>query len=1269
VSGPPTGGAAAALGTASRALALPGATPVLEPRDSDAFVRETQARLAAFVPGLQPAPTGEGAALTQVYARYLKALADRINQAPDKNKLRFFELLGVELLPPQAARAPVVFTALASVGDSRVPAATRVGATVAGRDDPLVFETEQAIALAAGHLAQVVSLWPGKDAYADHSAALLRGTPFTLFDALVPVRHELYLAHDVHVALSGTSTVEVRLEIATPATTPLTLAWEYWDGDTWRAFKTFVPAGAAADADSVDGTNGLTRSGTIRLVSDCATTAPTAIDAITARWIRARTTIPLVPAASEVMAQVDRITLRTVVDRQLPVASCAALAESAGIIADAAYAGETKLDLTKAVQPLGTRPQLGSTFLISCEEIFAKPGAEVTLCFRKVLTPEEKADQQGADFELDVVAAQKLVLDAARADANALLRALRAVRAVRAPALVLIPTDAQLDTARDTVIAARDALTAQGIAGIQPLAQAAQELIVLLNMVVAGVDYPGSTLWDFLLGSLGGLIDSDIFGSFDAFRTLNDARIKDSAAREKESAQFDGAALNALEQLTPMSAAMAAGATLPTMTDPVVAWEYWNGRRWATLAVAGAATARTFRSNGPVTFTVPDDIEPSVINGVTGRWIRARVTSGGYGLVRVVSWKDAASGKMNFYPIVEYRPPTIEVVRLGYLWRSAPAFPEHALTYNDFRFTDVSANAQGLGDVFEPFSPVDDRTPALYLGFDRTLPADLVSLYLDIEEVVGETSGPALTWEYYDGSAWRALRVTDDTGDLALPGMAAALWPGVPELPSAIVLQAAASTVRVQDARQGARFAAGDELYLSTPDGAGELVTVQSIDGDTLTLAAPLLKSYTRAAIGIAPLPRFGDPRTWIRARLTSDGEPRRSVVDGIYLNATWAAQLQTIENETLGSSSGQPDQVFFARSIPVLEGETLEVRELVGERAHVEEPVLRAELARAGVPDEDIRIVTDPRTGHTTELWVRWRPRPNLLFSAPGAREYAVERTRGRILFGGGAHGLVPPGGTDNIRLRRYRSGGGVIGNVGARAITQLLAGVLVEGVFNPRAAEGGADGEPLTRVLRRAPHTIRHRRQAITLADYEDLALEASPAVAVARALPTTQPSGRFAPGWVTVRIIPQSSDARPMPSFELRQRVREFLAERAPAAIASRITVMPPEYLAVGVDAVVSPIDPAAAGTVRDAVTGALSRFLHPLTGGPWGDGWPFGRAVYLSDVAALLEAVPGLDFVESLALLVDGVHMGERVSVPAERLVVAGPLGITFSGGEG
>ncbi|MDB4881912.1 MAG: hypothetical protein JWL95_678 [Gemmatimonadetes bacterium] len=1175
------------------------ATPLLDARDVDAIARAVLARIPAYVPGWRPATRGAGDAVVQVYARYLKTLADRINQAPDKNALALFDLLGIELLPAQAARTPVVFTAMPSVGDSRVAEGTRVGAKVEGRAEPLVFETERAIALVAAKLTDVVTLWPARDAYADHSAAAVAGTPFTLYEPLRPVPHALYLAHDVQLALVGRSTVEVRLELTNAGAAPISLVWEYWDGSLWRAFKAFRSAASASASDSLDGSLGLTRSGIVRLVADCAETAPTSVHGIEARWIRARTVDPLIVEPGTELAEVDRITLSTVIDRSLPTTDCAALPESAGIIADQAYAGETKLDLTKTVQPFGARPQLGSVFYLADEEILSKAGAEVTLCFRKVITPEEKADQQGADLELDVAVAQKLVVDGVRKEAQAVLALESAIESL-VPSKKL-PVGLSLKVT--AVGVANSAVLAQGINAIKGLQQAVEDLRAALDPLKGELEAASPTIFDPLANFpfIGFATQNELANGLVDLINHNQPRLANGANRVNKGIEHLRDSLLQLEELTPFSAGMAAGAKLPAMDAPQLAWEYWNGSRWATLAVNASAQVRTFRATGSVTFRVPDDIDAKSLNGVSARWIRARLVAGGYGLVRIVTWRDADTGKLNFYPMVEYRPPTLEVVRLGYRWRSPEVAPQHCLAYNDFHYLDVTDNAAARGDAFAPIAPVADRTPALYLGFDAPLPADLVSLYLDISEVLGETDGPPIAWEYWDGAEWLPLRAQDDTRGLALPGMCTLLYPGV--------------------------------------------------------------------APGTPPLARFGTPRTWVRARLESDREPRRSVMQRISLNAAWAAQLQTFENEQLGGSNGQPDQVFFARSIPVLEGETLEVRELSGARAAVEEPVLRLELERAGVPSTDVRAVRDPRTGKTTELWVRWHPTPNLLFALPGTRAYAIERTRGRLLFGGRAHGMIPTAGTDNIRLSSYRAGGGVAGNVARGSVNQLLAGVLAQSVSNVRDAEGGADGETVEQLLERAPASLRDRRQAVTAADYESMALEASPAVAVARALPTTHPSGRYAPGWVTVKIVPQSADPRPMPSFELRQQVQRSLAQRAPAAIARHIAVIPPTYLAVGVQAVLAPVDASAAGPVLATVQAALRSFLHPLTGGPEGEGWPFGRDVFISDVASLLESIAGVDYVETLTLLLDGTPVGDHVSVPVDRMVVAGALLVTLSGRRG
>jgi hypothetical protein len=468
---------------------------------------------------------------------------------------------------------------------------------------------------------------------------------------------------------------------------------------------------------------------------------------------------------------------------------------------------------------------------------------------------------------------------------------------------------------------------------------------------------------------------------------------------------------------------------------------------------------------------------------------------------------------------------------------------------------------------------------------------------------------------------------------------------------------------------EAAKFQPGDQIDIRQ-DKISDMAIVKQVTGDVIVLETPLTNSYTSGTISLAALPRFGTPRDWMRARLKADGAPAASHIHGIHLNATWAVQVQTINDEVLGSGTGQPQQSFFCTQTPVLPGEHIEVRELEGARAAVEWPILQEELRARGLTEDSVRLVFEPRTGNVSEVWIRWQPRPHFFFSGPDDRHYVVERARGRVMFGDSQHGRMPPVGANTIRARRYQAGGGLAGNVPAKTITQLLGTVpFVQSVHNPRAADGGADGETPEAVRTRGPQTLRHRGRALAARDYEALAREASPGIAAARALPATAPNGRPAPGWVTVIIVPQSQDPRPQPSFELRRQVHAYLTARAPATLApERVAIIGPTYLPIGVEAVVTPRDLGEAGVVEERVLVALAGFLHPLTGGPEGHGWPLGRDVYLSDVAAILEAVDGVDYVKELRLLQHDVPQGEQVIVPPDRMVVAGALRIEMQATE-
>jgi Baseplate J-like protein len=1024
---------------------IPPLTLTVDSRNAAQFVQELRRQRPGFVPEWLPGDAGADAAILQIAARYLQATAWRLNHAPNKNKLAFFEMLGFQLLPARPSRAPMVFRLNDNAADLHLPAGTRVGAPPPpGSSNQIIFETETPGGLSTAKLQQVFSFWPGRDQYIDHSDASQAGQPFQLFlkSALQNGPHALYLGHDTLLALAGTSQVLVHCELTVPGTAPLDIVWEYWDGQIWREFLFMRPQCSDETVAKPDTTAGLTRrSGSFTLKTDGATTAKTTVNGINTFWVRGRLTAPLVPDASRILPQVDSIKLAT------------QMSQPTALKLDKAFADQAAVDLTKAFYPFGQQPQAGAAFYFTNQEVFSKPGATVYLSVTRVKTPQ------------------------------------------------------------DTAVA----------------------------------------------------------------------------------------------QMNPNPPSSAA---FPEYLAHDFAWEYWNGTDWTEITVQITSTndllavpdASNNFATAKVQWTAPSDFESTKVNGDDGLWMRIRLKSGGFGVVQQIALN--GGGTFNF-TIAD--PPAVSAFLLGYDWtNSAPVPAGYVLAHNDFQFEDDTEAAKWPGNAFQPFQAVHETSPALYLGFTAALPVDQLGICFDILEQSGDTEGPILVWDYWNGGSWLPIVVKDETQNLRLPGLVSFIGP--------------------------------DDS---------------------------------------APLDRFGTPLYWLRARLKEDGPPGEPTINGIYSNAVWALQNQTIVNEPIAASTGQPNQVFAFRQMPVLEGEIVEVRESAGARANIEWRIIalevfqgdQTELAKldamlqADGPETDLTegavSLTRDRTKRVTEVWVTWAGKLDFFLSGPNDRHYVVERARGRIYLGDGHNGAIPPAGAA-INAQVYRSGGGQAGNIAAHQITQLLGPVGgIEETFNPLPAEGGADGESPNAVAQRCPPLIRCRGRALLPEDFEALARAANASVAVARALPC-DPGGHTVPGWVTVVIIPQSPDPQPMPTFGLRQEVQSFIAQYATMDLvdADRIYVTGPTYIPIDVRATMVPLPAADAGAVEQDAKTALGNFLSPLRGGPDGHGWPPGRAVFASDIATVLDCVNGVDYVAELELSRNGVLQRDAVAISADGVVVAG-----------
>ncbi|HEY7558469.1 MAG TPA: hypothetical protein VIH18_27065 [Candidatus Binatia bacterium] len=207
-----------------------------------------------------------------------------------------------------------------------------------------------------------------------------------------------------------------------------------------------------------------------------------------------------------------------------------------------------------------------------------------------------------------------------------------------------------------------------------------------------------------------------------------------------------------------------------------------------------------------------------------------------------------------------------------------------------------------------------------------------------------------------------------------------------------------------------------------------------------------------------------------------------------------------------------------------------------------------------------------------------------------------------------------------------------------------QLLYGAEADA----KARFAQASSTEVDEALRQAVLALRRPQRAVTREDYEYLAWEATahkPDMEkvlrarsfVRRNLETSDEAGRDsdAPGHVSVVILP----ARELEQDRLNAllaEVRNYLEPKR--VLTTRLHATQPFFLWVTIGANIHLKQEApehVRAQARDRAVEKLRQYFDPwLGGGPQRDGWPFGRALYLSEVYEVLEQVEGVDYVDDV-----------------------------------
>lgn len=380
----------------------------------------------------------------------------------------------------------------------------------------------------------------------------------------------------------------------------------------------------------------------------------------------------------------------------------------------------------------------------------------------------------------------------------------------------------------------------------------------------------------------------------------------------------------------------------------------------------------------------------------------------------------------------------------------------------------------------------------------------------------------------------------------------------------------------------------------------------------------------------------------WFRYRIEQilgPGYETPPRLEDVVLNTIGATNVVTVLSELLGAATGLPKQTVQLSNTPI--------------------------LARS------LSLEVDEGSGFEP-----WTEVQDFAASTRTSKHYTLDLATGAVAFGNGELGKIPlplSDGSANIRAAVYKWGGGARGNAGANKVTSLQSAVpYVSGVTNLRPSSGGQDEETVEEAKRRAPLVLHTQSRAVAAGDFEFLARQTPGArIRRAKALPLRNPNFELVrattpgvpatltpvPGAITLIVVPDSIEPKPMPTGETLRQVAAWLDEQR--LITTELYVVAPKYRLVEIDAQVVASPDVNAGDLAKTLMQKLLNYFHPLKGGPNGTGWDFGGKLYFSAAYGLILNTSGVLRMEAghLIIYVDGkpIPGGSDVTLEPDELI--------------
>ncbi|MEM1392214.1 MAG: putative baseplate assembly protein [Cyanobacteria bacterium P01_H01_bin.150] len=414
----------------------------------------------------------------------------------------------------------------------------------------------------------------------------------------------------------------------------------------------------------------------------------------------------------------------------------------------------------------------------------------------------------------------------------------------------------------------------------------------------------------------------------------------------------------------------------------------------------------------------------------------------------------------------------------------------------------------------------------------------------------------------------------------------------------------------------------------------------------------------------------------WIRCEYTEPNDKQEyyfesPTVIGISIRAiggtTNATQCVRMENEVLGISNGKPGQIFELQSKPILD-RNKEQKEYIEILLPGGEIKTWEEVKDFGKSDDNTKHYTIDSVTGTVQFGPLVREASQLRELTLERREYQRHRPNSAIIHRDKddyrqrnlsyiqpesdtlqtlerQYGAVPPPGAE-IFMRAYRTGGGSEGNVKEKTLTVLKHAIpYVKSVTNYQEATGGKDSESLEQAVIRVPEILRTRECAVIPEDFERITRQAKISRDIARA----HCAKNNTPGLVRLLVVPKPNNFqsntddfcgtnpdKDLDISQLKEELGEYIENRKPLGV--QVKFDQPCYVGVKValEVLLAKNIRRNQEEIRNHIKAFLYRFLNPFLGGLDGKGWELGRKLHASEIVAVCQKIPEVQYVGNVLL---------------------------------